>query len=325
MSLTFYKIIYPNDHFYIGSTTSNNIKSYLKGKHEHCVENNLDLNLSQFSYDDLKIEIKTNFSSEKDLRNFEFQEIKKYIRKDPLCLNKHLIANCQQKMAEDNSCPECDGKNGSHKRSCSKAVVCSECGGVGGKHFKECSQYNSPESCPECGSIYSHKKTCSKYNSAKPCPECGRIRGHKKSCSKYKELEKCPECGSPGNYHKKTCSKYRERVRCPECGGVNNIHKKTCSKAKKCPECGQVNHHSKKCSKHKSLKECPECGTKGAHKQWCSKHKKPKQCPECGFTYGHHKKDCSFYKERKIPDPCPECGKLYGHKKFCSKCNRKLK
>ena len=71
MFLTYYKIIYPSGHFYIGSTTEENIQRYISNKNEHLIKTH-HLFSTNFT-----VETKTDFSSEKELREFEKQEIKK--------------------------------------------------------------------------------------------------------------------------------------------------------------------------------------------------------------------------------------------------------
>ena len=67
-----------------------------------------------------------------------------------------------------------------------------------------------------------------------------------------------------------------------------------------------------------TYKFCSECnGKNGHHRKDCSQykeHKAPTPCSECGGKFSH-KKTCSHYKESKR---CPECGVIRGHKKACS-------
>lgn len=93
-------------------------------------------------------------------------------------------------------CPECRLMHGEHKKTCSHYIEpkpCLECGGKQGLHKKGCSKYKTPKKpkpCPECGAIRGHLKTCSKYK-RKPCKECGVMSGpHKKFCSKHLSRKK---------------------------------------------------------------------------------------------------------------------------------------
>ena len=352
MNLTFYKIIYPDGHFYIGSTTTEKPNRYFVSKHKVLSKKNPDLN--SFSFNNLLIETKESFKDEQDLRNFEKQEILKFFKKNRngsykkinnLCLNQRVQADCAKKISEENICTECSGAHGNHfktcshykspnpclecgciyghKKDCPHVSVCKECKGANGRHFKFCSKYIAPEPCSECGGILSHKEYCSKYID-KTCSECGGKQGnHKKSCSNYIPKNICEECGSSYGKHKKSCSKYVEIKGCSECGS-KGTHKKWCSKYKKpkevpvCPECGgKRGMHKEGCSKSKG--KCEFCGyslQSHRHAKDCPLHKEiNKTCPECGGLNGNHKKTCSKYKVKL----CSECGGSYGkHKKSCS-------
>lgn len=308
--LTYYRVEYPDKHFYIGSTISENIEGYLKRKHRILSKKyKLD-----YLFSDIKIKTKTDFSSERELRDFERKNILKYFKRtkkntfektNNLCLNTQVQTNYMEQVAKANVCPECGGRMNLHKKTCSK--------------------YKCPKPCEECGQLYGHhKKTCSHYSETIPCSECGCINSHKKSCSKYKEIPPCSECGGKHNVHKKGCSKYKE-VKCQECGGIKG-HFDFCSQSLgKCEHCGyslQSHRHAKDCPLYKpehSTIVCPECGGKrGNHKNFCSKHKQTSPCSECGAKKGH-KKTCSKY---KVPTPCPLCGGKRSHKKDCPKSKR---
>lgn len=249
-----------------------------------------------------KVILNSNFLTPRDLREAEYKEIKKYviettdnqrIKKSKGKLLNLFLRKQGIDPYHDNICEECAGKNGTHRKTCSK--------------------YTEPVPCPECGSIKTHKKECSSYKYTKVCSECGGKNGnHLSDCHHNK---KCHECGAINNRHKKECSQYKESKKCEECGAVVG-HKKTCSKYKKpvpCPECGKIKGHKKGCSKYTTF-FCNECGGKrGKHKKGCSKYKQNKICPECGHTT--HLKTCSFYKS---PEPCKECGALKGHHTYCS-------
>ena len=325
MKFTFYRIECPDNHFYIGSTTTDDVEGYLRGKNKYlCNRHNLN-----FSFEDLKIETKTNFSSEEELRNFEKEQIKKFFKKEngkwiktnQFCLNQNVQTGKQKEIGEKNSCPECGGKMGLHKKSCSKVKHCPECGLTYGHHKKTCLHYTPPEACSECGALYGkHKDSCS--HSKGKCQYCGyslRSNKHSKDCPLYKEPSICSECGGKGGNHKRNCSK---AIKCPECGVSGGGHLSSCSKYKRkvCSYCGSAYRHKKTCPLYKELKSCPECGAKGGnHKKNCSFSKK---CSECSGSSGTHLKNCSHY---KTPTPCPECGSVYGHKDFCSKAEGKCK
>lgn len=313
MPLTLYKIEYPSGHFYIGSTTTENLKRYLKAKHKYCISQHQDLNLSCFSFEELKIETKTGFSSEQELRSFEEQEIAKYL-KNPLCLNKNLQANCQKQISGKHTCPECGDKGGLHK--------------------KDCSKFKPLKVCPECGGRRAHKKACSKFKGFEICQECGGINNcHKKSCSQYKLRSTCPECNGKNGSHFKTCSKYTSAKPCPECGGIRS-HYDFCSKSQgRCQYCGhslQSNTHAKDCPLYREPKRCEYCGNtllSHAHKKSCPLYKEPERCKYCGYSLKSHRhsKDCPLYKPTKQSKKiCLECsGKGGHHKKTCSKYKRK--
>lgn len=294
--------------------------------------------------------LKEGFKTPKELREAEFNEINKYVIKTKgqrITETKGRMLNILLRLQgvepyHDNMCEECGGKNGKHKKGCSKYIPikpCPECGTKGGSHKEGCTRYKQPnvcrecggkrgahspscskfKKCPECGATRGrHKKLCSHYKKPTPCPECGVTVGHKKECSKYKAPQPCPECGKI-NGHRKGCSKYTTFF-CKECGGERGKHKKWCSQYKEnkvCDECGHITH-LKTCSHYTPSKPCGECGALRGHHTHCSQYKKPKQrakCPECG-TLGRHKKGCSKYNPGKI---CKECGGKNGqHKKGCS-------
>ena len=221
-TLTYYEIHYSSGHFYIGSTTTDNVQKYIRSKSQYLIKK-YHLTCSDFT-----TKTKKDFNSEKELRDFEYEKIKENI-KNPFCLNHNLQANQQTEIANNHICPECGGKGNKHKVGCSLAKKCKECGGINGNHKKECTLANI---CSECGaSSNNHLKTCSKYKQPVPCPECGGIYRHFKICSKYKEII-CDECGSKDGKHKKTCSKFKPRKGCKECG-TKSKHKPWCSKSRK--------------------------------------------------------------------------------------------
>lgn len=287
--------------------------------------------------------IKSNFKTPKETRDFEIQEIEKYLKEDEKngkvtssnnkCFN--LTVRPQPlKYENGNICPECGGKNGNHLKTCSKysTTICEKCGGKKGRHYKGCPDYKDYGTCPDCGCslmFKRHKPGCKyldeKKDKLRSCPECGGKMGrHKKTCSKYAELEKCPECGLAYSQHKVTCSHYTgSEIICPECGGRLGSHKKTCSMRKQpkpCPECGAIVGHKSGCSKSKSEPGCT-CGTPigGFHKKSCPLYKEPEKCPECGKASGRHAKTCSHYKNtERVFNVCPECGAKVGHKLGCS-------
>lgn len=90
MRLTYYRFTYPDGYFYISSTTSKSIDSYLRGKHKYLIKDHKELNFSLFCFEDLKIEVKDDFSSEEDLKDFEKKEIKKYFKKTLFVLTNQL-------------------------------------------------------------------------------------------------------------------------------------------------------------------------------------------------------------------------------------------
>lgn len=116
-------------------------------------------------------------------------------------------------------------------------LTCTECGGKNGKHKKTCSKYRDPGKCEYCGySLQSrtHAKDCPLYKEPNRCSECGGIKGHhKKTCSKYVVITNnmCPICGGTKSYHKRWCPDYRDLGKCPECGYDlrSNMHSPTCS------------------------------------------------------------------------------------------------
>lgn len=128
-------------------------------------------------------------------------------------------------------------KNNHGGLSRSNYLTCTECGGKNGKHKKICSKYKDPGKCEYCGySLQSraHAKDCPLYKEPKKCPECGSIKGHhKKTCSRYvvKANNMCPICGGTKSYHKRWCPEYRDLGKCPECGYNlrSNMHAPTCS------------------------------------------------------------------------------------------------
>ena len=301
-----YRLSYPNGSFYIGSTTSSNLNKYFSDKHKFLILRHKEI--EKYKKQDVKQEILcSNFKNEQEMRDYEFDLIKKNIKKEK-CLNNHLQAANQKQIAEDNTCPECGGQQGLHKKSCPL--------------------YKKPEPCPICGCIFGHTKDCVH---AVKCPECGCYKGHLKICSYYTTPDVCPKCGAKGNRHKKGCPDYVEPKSCEICGRTKG-HYKTCPLYKPptpCEECRGLYGHKKFCSqyKEKSKPICGECGGKNnRHKKTCSLYKPnklPPPCKECGGINGKHKKDCSKY---KIPKVCSECGGKQGHHyTSCSKFKSRLK
>lgn len=288
--------------------------------------------------------IKSDFNTPKETRDCEVEEINKFfIEENGIC--KKTDSKCMNCKTFSQStayippvCPECGGKMGRHKKTCSKYAEldkCPECGLAYNQHKITCSHYTGSEIiCPECGGrLGRHKRTCSMRKQPKPCPECGAIVGHKSGCSKSKSEPGCT-CGTPiGGFHKKSCPLYKEPEKCPECGKASGHHAKTCSHYKNinrvfnvCPECGAKVGHKLGCSHRKKENQCPECGSIRVHKAWCSHRKEPKVCEECGGIGGRHYKTCSHYVQiDRTNIICPECGgKQSKHKKTCSKYEHKV-
>ena len=261
-------------------------------------------------------------------KNFDYDPNKDiWVKNNELCLNltakqqspRNICLECGGYLTHKSwcsknhrsGCPEC-GSLTNHKLWCShhKNIICAECGGKQGRHRKGCSKYVALRGCSECGAAAGHHNPgCSQYEerySVKVCPECRcKLGKHNKSCSQYKpsNVKRCDECGNPTNAHKSSCSHYSPGKVCPECGGKRGIHKKTCSK-------------------YKAPEPCPECGSKSrTHRVFCSKYVKPANCCEfCGTPPGgKHKKDCPLFK----PVICPECGyRANRHSKDCSRNRR---
>lgn len=282
--------------FYIGETT--NASAFIEGSYNGSGQKwAAYFNKYKDSHRFKREILKRDFTTPKELYDFETEEIRKY------CVKQ---SDGTYKVDKSTGCMNVKTTPQSY------FTVCSECGAILGSHKKTCSHFNKENACEFCGTPKGghHKADCP---NAKLCPECGH-HPHLSTCSRRKAPKVCPECGSRYK-HKKTCSKYVEPKSCPECGGKYGKHKKGCSLAKPCPECGTLNGHSKGCSKYNRDKVCEECGGKdGKHKSTCSKYKRPKLCPECGGRDGHHKKSCSKTSH------CHECGMTHGHHKpTCSK------
>lgn len=296
-----------------------------------------------------RVIIESNFNEPKELREAEYNEIKKYcvdgiVDQSTGCMNIQLRMQGQIYNKQDSICKECGAIRG-HKATCSHDKKCTECGYSlrSHMHAPTCSQYKELKKnnniCEECGGkSNNHKKGCSRYKNHKKCELCGCAKGHYKDCIKYK-IKVCEECGSTRS-HKTWCSNYKRPEPCSECGSLY-VHKRTCSKHKKtneCPECGAKRGHTRDCSFYNSEFTCNECGgVQGKHKVYCSKAIKCSECgcangkhfsycskavlcDECGANLGLHFKTCSKYKPNNIiAKPCQECGgKMGKHKKSCS-------
>lgn len=308
-------------------------------------------------HDYVRTVLKSDFKSPRELRDAEYNEIKKYVdNNDKInhstgCLNSVLRTQGDPYVSLK-KCPECGLTHAHHTKECSHYIEprkCPECGSSHGKHKRSCSKYEDPGRCPECGySLQSHRhaKTCSHYKKASTsdsiCPECGGKAGqHRKGCSKYIQPSACPECGCIKG-HKKTCSHRTESEPCPECGSRFG-HKSSCSHgdSSRCPHCGNLvksRTHKPWCVDYKYkqgnryrpediLYVCAECkGINGEHSTKCSHyiHKTPEPCSECGVLGGKHLKTCSHYHVREPIIVCPECGGKRGsHRNFCSKYHHK--
>lgn len=261
-------------------------------------------------------------------KNFDYDSNEdRWVKNNGLCLNltakqqssRNICPECGRYLTHESwcsrnhrsGCPEC-GSLSNHKVWCShrKDIICAECGGKQGRHRKGCSKYVTLRGCFECGAAAGHHNLgCSQYEerySAGLCSECGcKLGKHKKTCSQYKpkNMRVCDECGNPINAHKRSCSHYSPGKVCSECGGKRGTHKSTCSK-------------------YKTPEPCSECGSKGrTHRSFCSKYVRPANCCEfCGTPPGgKHKKDCPLFK----PVICPECGyRSNRHSKECSRNRR---
>lgn len=297
------------DYFYIGQTTKPLEEYWGNGKYwnDFLDENNIPRDNKHIR----KIILNNGSSihNRKELYTEEYNEIIKYCvdndpKKGKLPEYEHTFLNSylEEQSPSINICPECLGKSGQHKKSCSrysnKLRVCDICKGVNGNHYSWCRESIT---CSECGGKNrTHRKTCSKYRE-KVCSECGGKHGrHYKICSKYKQYI-CKECGSLVSNHLKSCSHYNEGKTCEFCGKKRGNHTKDCPRYTPkdyiCPECGKKKNgnHEEWCSHYSSI-VCEECGGKrGKHTFSCSKYIKQSVCNECSGKNGHHKKVCSRY------------------------------
>ena len=164
------------------------------------------------------------------------------------------------KHKTDIVCEECGWYDVGHSPDCSKRNatknnICPECNGKNGKHKKFCSKYVK-KICLVCGSVDGHKRGCP--NSSK----------YKENPDRFKNI--CVECGFHSSYHSDSCSlRHLEDRFCKVCGGKNGEHKSWCKcRTSVCPECGGIRGHHKPGCYH--YKICPICGGRdGRHRSYC--------------------------------------------------------
>lgn len=239
--------------------------------------------------------LKQDFNTPKDTRNFESEQIKKFVKE----VDGHRIFD-----------DKCFNWKTWEQLSGYIPPVCSKCGGKQGRHYKTCSEYEFLDKCSECGTAYGlHTKDCSHAKKQSICPECdGRQGNHKHFCSFAKQQPTCSECGVVGGSHKKTCSKAKTEIGCT-CGTAKGgFHRKYCPlyNPLNCKYCNCKSRHPS--SKHD--KDCPKYKPK---KVRVIKKRPPIVCSECGGKRGKHKLSCSLH----IRKTCSVCGITDGHKWGC--------